>query len=290
MSRAISTVVDVTVFLLLVGAAAAVLTSNATVEQPSTANPAAQQAELLATSTANVSYALEPPGEPPELTANATARHRRTAHGTLAELLAVGATSGVEMEGQRVLVAGHGFERAVAHSTRERLVERDRLTAVRVHWEPYRGAPLDAEMRVGKRPPPSADVRAATLSVPSPMANVSGAAERAAQTRGYDGVASVVARAVVEGLFPPERSRLASTGDYPANRLTTARYRRMATVSGAGTIPVSEAEPTELNEQLRRALAVKLSRDMRTRFDDPTAAAETVRTGSVRITVRTWEP
>jgi len=290
MSRAVSTVVDVTVFLLLVGAAAAVLSSNAAVEQPSTANPASRQAELLGTSTANVSYALDPPGSPPNWTTNATARHHRTAGGTLAELLAAATMSGVGMDDRRLSTAGRGFERAVANSTRSRLVERDRLTAVRVHWEPYRGAPIDAKMRLGRRPPPSADVRAATLSVPSPMADVSAKAERSAQTRGYDGVASVVARAVVNGLFPPERTRLARAGDYPANELTTARYRRLATLTDAGELRVTEESPETLNDRVQRALAAELSRDMRTRFDDPTAAAETIRTGTVRITVRTWEP
>jgi len=290
MTRAVSTVVDVTVFLLLIGAAAAVLSSNAAVDQPSTANPAAQQAALLGTSTDSVSYGLDPPGEPPEWTTNPTARHRRTAHGTLAELL-VGATmSSVGMDDQRLSTAGRGFERAVANSTRKRLIERDRLTAVRVRWEPYRGAPIDADMRVGRRPPASVDVQAATLSVPSPMADVREEAEEAARMRGYDGVASVVASAVVDGLFPPERSRLARAGDYPANRLTRERYRQMAMLTDAGTVRVAQTDPETLNGQLQRALAAALSRDMRARFADPTAAAETVRTGTVRITVRTWEP
>jgi len=290
MNRAVSTVVDVTVFLLLVGAAAALLSSNVAVDRPSTTNPAAQQAELLGTSTASVSYALDPPGEPPEWTANATTRHRQTTHGTLAELLAAATMSGVAIDDRRLSTVGSEFERTVANSTRERLAQRDRLTAVRVHWEPYRGAPIDAEMRLGRRPPPSADVRAATLSVPSPMADVRGDAKRAAPTRGYAGVASVVAGAVIEGLFPPERSRLARSGDYPAGRLMTTRYRRMATLTDAGDLRVSAENPEELNGRLRRALAAKLAQDMRTRFEDPTAAAETVRTGTVRITVRTWEP
>jgi len=290
MSRATSTVVDVTAFLLLVGAAVAVVVNGAAVETPATDNPAAERAELLASSTASVEYALSVPGQPPKWTTNATASHQRTAHGTLAELLGEAAMGRVSVDGKRLSAAGTGFEAAVARTTRARLHERGLRTAVRARWEPYRGAPVDAEIRVGKRPPQSADVDAATTTVPSPAPATRERAQRAADKNGYAGVATVVAGAVVEGLFPPRESQLALDGDYPSDRLMAGRYRRMGQLTGAGNLSVETRSATKLNERLQTALAARLERDMRSRFDSPQAAANAVRTGDITLTVRTWEP
>ncbi|WP_277540379.1 DUF7284 family protein [Haloarcula laminariae] len=290
MSRATSTVVDVTAFLLLVGAAIAVVVNGGTVEGTTAENPAAERTELLATSTASIEYALAPSGDPPPWTTNATATHQRTAHGTLAELLAEAAMSRVAFERHRLSRAGVGFERAVATTTRNRLHERGRRTAVRARWEPYRGAPLNATMRVGERPPPAAEVDAATVTVPSPSPAVSERAERAASQGGYGAVAAVVADAAIAGLFPPQQAQLALDGDYPADRLMTYRYRRMGALTRAGQLSVESAPTTELNAQLTETLADRFETDMRRRFDSPEAAARAVDTGTVTVTVRTWEP
>ncbi|WP_324663122.1 DUF7284 family protein [Haloarcula sediminis] len=289
MTRATSTVVDVTVFLLFVGAAVAVVVNGTAVEGATAENPATERTELLATSTASVEYALAPPSDPPPWTTNATATHQRTAHGTLAELLAEAAMSRVRFEGHRLSRAGVGFERAVATATRNRLHERGRRTAVRARWEPYRGAPLDATVRVGQRPPPEADVDAATTTVASPSPAV-GERARSAAPGGYRGVATVVAGAVVEGLFPPRQAQLALDGDYPADRLMTHRYRRMGSLIRAGRLSVESTPTSELNTELTSPLAERFTADMRSRFDSPEAAARAVDTGNVTITVRTWEP
>ena len=290
MSRATSTVVDVTAFLLLVGAAVAVVVNGAAVEQATTENPAAERTELLATSTATVEYALAVPGDPPPWTTNATATRQRTAHGTLAELLAEAAMGRASFEGHRLSRAGSEFEQRVATTTRNRLHERGRRTAVRAHWEPYRSAPLNASMRVGERPPPGADVDAATTTVPSPAPAVGERARRAASQGGYSDVAAVVASAVIEGLFPPRQAQLALDGDYPEGRLMERRYRRMGALTRAGQLSVESTAATELNAKLTETLTARFERDMRTRFDSPQAAARAVDTGTVSVTVRTWEP
>ncbi|MBX0302411.1 DUF7284 family protein [Haloarcula salinisoli] len=290
MSRATSTVVDVTAFLLLVGAAVAVVVNGAAVEPVTTENPAAERTELLATSTASIEYTLAVPGRPPNGTTNATATHTRTAHGTLAQLLAEAAMSHVSFEGNRLSRAGAGFERQVATTIRNRLHERGRRTAVWAHWEPYRGSPLDGTMRVGERPPPSADVDAATTTVASPASVRNDQLQRVAKTSGYRGVAGVVAGAVVDGLFPPQQAQLALDGDYPDERLMERRYRRMRALTRAGELSVESTSASDLNAELSAALTERFATDMQRRFDSPEAAADAVRTGNVSITVRTWEP
>jgi len=290
MSRATSTVVDVTAFLLFVGAAIAAILNGATVEPTTTENPAADRTELLATTTASVEYELAPPGDPPTWTTNATARHQRTAHGTIGELLGEATMSRVRIDGERLSTAGVEFERAVANTTRTRLRERDHRSAVRTRWEPYRGAPVNATMEIGDQPPPSADVQAATVTVPSPVVSVRAEAQQAAARSGYEGVATVLATAVVEGLFPTTQAQLALDGDYPSDRLMTSRYQQMAGLTDAGELSVESSSASELNTELTTALAGVLEQDMRSRYDSPTAAASATRTGDITVTVRTWSP
>ncbi len=290
MNRAMSAVADVTVFLLLIGAAAGTLVSGVGVETPAaTTNPAADQASMLATSTASVEYELLVPpsehGRPPD---HAT-RRQRTSHGTVAELLGEAAMSGVTVDGERVSSAGTDFESQVAGATRDRLHSRGHRTSVRVTWAPYPGAPLRSEYHVGDRPPDAIDVRAATVTVPSGMENVSEPAREAAKTDGYDGVATVVARSVVNGLFPPTQSRYALRGDYPSDVLMAARYERMADLTGA-SVAVERQSTVEMNHDLTPVLATRLRTDMRSQYDSPTDAARAVRVSRVRVTVRTWSP
>ncbi|WP_336336939.1 DUF7284 family protein [Haloarcula brevis] len=290
MTRAVSAVADVTVFLLLVGAAAgAIVGGVGSQASTATANPAAAQAATLATSTASVEYDLVvPPFEGHEPPDSAT-RRRRTSHGTVAELLGEAAMSGVTVDGERLSNAGKNFESRVGATTRDRLHSRGHRTAVRVTWSPYPGAPVGSAYHVGDRPPETVDVRAATVTVPSGMENVSEPARDAARTSGYEGVAAVVARSVVDGLFPPAQSRYALRGGYPADVLMRARYERMAELTGT-TVAVERDSTTELNRHLTAALAATLRTDMRSRYDSPDDAARAVRTSRVRVTVRTWSP
>ncbi|MGB9952543.1 MULTISPECIES: hypothetical protein [unclassified Haloarcula] len=285
-----SAVADVTVFLLLVGAAAGTLVSGVSVEKPAaTTSPAADHASTLATSTASVEYdLLVPPseyGRPPD---HAT-RRQRTSHGTVAGLLGEAAMSGVTVDGERVSSAGTDFESRVAAVTRDRLHSRGHRTSVCVTWTPYPGAPVRGEYRVGDRPPDTVDVRAATVTVPSGMENVSEPAREAADTGGYDGVSTVVARSVVDGLFPPAQSRYALRGDYPSAVLMAARYERMAGLTGT-SVAVERQSTVEMNRDLTPALATRLRTDMRSRYDSPADAARAVRVSRVRVTVRTWSP
>ena len=287
MNRGVSTVVDVTIFLLFVGAAAAALVGAAGLEPPSPGNPAAEEAELLATSTATVEYAVEPAADPPDWATDPAESRRRTAHGTLAKLLGEAAMSAVRVNGTRLSTAGTGFEAAVANRPRSRLRESGRRHAVRVRWEPYPRAPVDATTRVGDYPPPSADVHAATLTVPSPMAS---ATDDRTGDGGYEGVAGRLASSVVNGLFPPRQAQLALDGDYPSNQLVSRRYRRMGVLVGAEGVSPDSTGARELNAELTAALAARFERDMRQRFDSPAAASASVRAGRITITVRTWSP
>lgn len=291
MTRAMSAVADVTVFLLLVGAAAGAVTSGVSVggQAAPTTNPAAAQASTLATSTASVEYDLVVSAPDTKRPPDERTRRKRTSHGSVAELLGEAAMSGVTVDGTRLSDAGTDFESRVAATTRDRLHSPGQKTSVRVAWSPYPGAPIQGTYRVGDQPPATTDVRAATVTVPSGMTNASEPARRAAEADGYDGVATVIARTVVEGLFPPAQSRYALRGDYPADALMKNRYERMADLTGT-TVDVERQSTTAMNRDLTAALATRLRTDMRSRYDSPEAAARAVQTSRVRVTVRTWSP
>ncbi|MDS0220679.1 hypothetical protein NDI54_04850 [Haloarcula sp. S1AR25-5A] len=289
MTRAMSAVADVTVFLLLVGAAAGAVTSGVAVDQPATTNPAATQASTLATSTASVEYELIVPASEHRKPPDTATLRQRTSHGTVAELLGEAAMSGVTVDGERLSRTGTDFEAKVGATTRDRLHNPGHRTSIRVAWSPYPGAPVKSEYRVGDRPPATVDVRAATVTVPSGMENVSEPAQEAARTNGYDGVATVVARSVVDGLFPPAQSRYALRGDYPSDVLMSTRYERMGDLTGT-TVAVERQSTAEMNRELTAALAARLRTDMRSRYDSPADAASTVQASRVRVTVRTWSP
>ncbi|MFC7019962.1 MULTISPECIES: DUF7284 family protein [Haloarcula] len=290
MTRATSTVLDVALFLLLVGAAAAALVGGATVEGPPAGNPASERGELLATSTAAVDYELVVPGPEPSWVGDASARRQRTAHGTLAALLGEAAMSRVRIDGTRVSLAGRRFEQQVGATVGRRLADRRYRTSVRVTWTLYPGAPVTGRFRLGPRPPASADVRAATVTVASGLGNATSSTRVATREAGYRGVARAVAKTVVDGLFPPDRSRVALQGDYPDDAVVARRYRRVGRITGVDPLDVGGQSVAATNRELTVALTDLLTADLRSRFESPAAATAAVDTETVHITVRTWSP
>ncbi|WP_226012405.1 DUF7284 family protein [Halomicrobium salinisoli] len=290
--RAISTVVDATVALLLIGGAVATLTAGpGAVADPSPRDHADEQARIVATSTAGVDYALTPDRSAEGVVVEVDdAPLRRTARGTLASLLARAAVANATVEGERLLPARRGYERAATGLVRNRTGGPSVRTAVRATWEPYRGAPLSGSVRAGPRPPADADVAAAALTVSSGVPAAEADARRAAESDGFDGVARAVSDAVVRGLFPPDETRLALRGDAPVDALAARRYRRTARLFGAGEPGVGERNATETNARLAASLADRFERDLRARYGSPDAAARNASTGRVRIVVRTWSP
>lgn len=290
--RAISTVVDATVFLLLVGAAVATVVAGTGGVADGPRNPAAEDARRLATETATVNYSLSPAARRAdgsvEFHATDGAGFRRTAHGTLASLLADGAVGAATVDGRPLSNRSLEYRRAVRSVVESRLSRTHVHTNVTAEWEPYPGSPVRGSLRLGDRPPRTADVHAATVRPASSVPDASERARRAGREDGYSGVASVVSHAVVRGLFPPNATRLALRGDYPVDALTAHRYRRTARLLDAPRPGVSRVTVRESNDRLATALAGRVESGLRATYDSPEAAAEDVSVGSVRVTVRTW--
>lgn len=172
-TRAISTVLDVALFLLLVSAAIGLVYAAPRAGGPAAGGTpdvdpdvAAEATTTLATTTTTVRYAPAGAGEDAP---------QQPARGTVAEHLAAATVANAALE-DRPLHQAPRYEAAVRNATR---ATRSRIQAgtavqVRTRWEPLPGSDLRGELVVGPSPPPDADVHAATLAVPVASARETG--------------------------------------------------------------------------------------------------------------------
>ncbi|WP_276260941.1 DUF7284 family protein [Haloglomus litoreum] len=288
--RAVSTVVDVSLCLLLVSAAVGTLALPHDSPAETSRRPApAATVEALATGTTSVAYDLDTAGLDGEAGTNAAGELARVAHGSYAGLLAEAAVENASIDGRALSGASDGFERRIRVAVRNVTRATGGRTRIRATWVPYPGAPTRGVVTAGPRPPPEATVAAARMTVPSRFPTSRERARRAARRSGYRGVALVLARATVVGWFPPDDTRLALRGDSPVDALLAERYRRTASTLGTSVAdPVGAVEPRRANARLVAALSRRFEADLRSRFDSPNAAADAVRVGQVRVVVMAW--
>jgi len=286
-TRAVSTAVDVSVFVVLMAAATGALV----LPTPASPSPgvSAPAAEGLATATLDVTYELTPDGDvgvPPD-----SPELDRAAHGTAAELLAAAAVQSVAVDDRRVTRTHDGFRRALGAAVEPIAGRYADGVQVRAVWTPYPEAPVAGRFVVGGRPPASATVDAAVLTVSSGLPAVRSRALAAASRDGYDGVAGVLADGIVRGHLAPNATRLELHGDPPVDAIAARRYRRFAALTGTHTGPaLRRADTGAVNDRIRDALERRLADDLEAEFRTPSAAARAVRVGTVRIEVRTWSP
>jgi hypothetical protein len=290
--RAVSTVLDVGLCLVLVSAAVGTLALPIAPEPDGGDGPdAAATTEALATGSVSVAYALDTGGVESQASSG-TGPHpeaERVAHGTYAGLLAEAAVENATLGDRPLSRASDGFERQVVAAVRNATAGTGGNTRVRAVWTPYPGAPARGTVAAGPHPPPDAAVSAAATTVPSRFPRARTLAVRAARTDRYEGVGRVLARATIAGWFPPTEVRLALRGDHPVDALVAQRYRRTAsTLDTTVTGPIEAVEPRRANGRLTAALARRYAADLRRRFDSPTAAAKAVSVGEVRVVVTTW--
>lgn len=282
--RAVSTVLDVALFLLLVGGAVAAVTAPVPDAEPDVPERwAGETATVLTTSTATVSYRLVPTAD----MADGSPEFDRHAHGTLARLIAAGALGGLAVDGTRVTRTREAYRDAVGRATRNATGAPGREVRVVAVWTPYRDANIEGRQVVGPTPPDGATVHSVTVRVPSGFPSTSDEANATAREAGYAGVARIAARATVDGLFPPNTTRLALRDDHPLDALVRHRYRRLGRLLGIDVDPKPTAVE-QTNDRLEDRLTDRFEPRLRARFDSPTDAAQALSVGEVRVTVQVW--
>ncbi|QLH77532.1 hypothetical protein HZS55_09585 [Halosimplex rubrum] len=290
--RASSTALDTVLFVLLIGVAVGTLAGVGDRRAPDGNRVAEETADLLATTTTEVTYtrsARVPSSALLDGDETVSVTVDRTASATYAELLAAAAVADPALGESSLTGMGGDLRAGSRNATRRVLHTREANAQVAVTWRPYPDATLRSSFTAGDAPPRDADVSVATVAAASGVANVSAAAERAARTTGFDGVATVLADAVVAGLFQPNETRDALYSEGPDRALVAHRYRRASSVLGVDATDFLTPEDVErANRRLSGALAARLSRDLGRRYDSPAEAAGAVRAHRVRIVVRTW--
>mgnify|MGYP000079582770 CR=1 FL=1 len=290
--RASSTALDTVLFVLLVGVAVGTLVGVGERRAPDGNRVAEETADLLATTTTEVTYtrsARVPSSSLLDGDETVTVTVDRTASGTRAELLAAVAVADPSLSGVPFTGMGGSLQAGSRNATRRVLHTREANAQVAVTWRPYPNSTLRSAFTVGEAPPRDADVSVATVAAASGLPNVTGSAARAARTSGFDGVATVLADAVVADLFPPSETRDALYSEGPDRALVAHRYRRAANVLGVDTpAPFTPDTVARANRRLSGALAERLAKDLSRRYDSPSEAASALRAHRVRIVVRTW--
>jgi len=329
--RAISTVADTALAVVLVVAAVAMLVGFADGPGESHGTIRADHtAETVGAATIDTTYYLESAvlayyqdveeiediGDVYEESSYERADLRRVAHGPIASEAANVAVTNATFETEtgriRLSRAGVEYAAAVEEAIQTALVASSFHTRVQAVWDPLRGGSIRGTAAFGERPPASADVSLATLTVPSGMpAARSEAAAIADEVAGNpdanieDGIqriAEVVSGAIVEGYLPVRDSQRALERTGVERDLVVYRYERLVTaVDGvergdiATHLERTSADAAAANDRLRTALGEQLETDLLARhdrgeFDGLADVVELVATGQVTVTISTWEP
>jgi len=289
-----STALDTVVFILLVGAAVGVLAGVDARGGAGGDRVAQETADVLATSTSEVTYTRRVTVESETLLRgkqSQTVSVTRTARGTYAQLLAAAAVSNPLLGTSALFGTGEELRSESREAAERVLYTRETNVQVAVAWRPYPDSSLRSSFTVGDAPPRDADVSITTATATSGVRNVTAEARRAARIRGYGGVADIVAESVVDGLFPEAEVRAALYSEGPDRALAVHRYQRASDTLGVETADLLHQRRVEdANRRLSDALASRLRPELQARYDSPRAAARAVRAHQVRLVVRTWSP
>lgn len=322
--RGVSTVVDVTLALLLLGAAMVVLvTFSGAGDRGHEPMETEYTTETVVASTMNTTYYPEEAlgqhygGDVYEETDYDRQDLKRVSHGPVVtqvadvamtqvafDRTALGGDAGGRTE--RLSRAAAEYHARVDEKLQARLVNVSFRTHVAAVWEPIEGGPIRGDAEVGPTPPAREDVSATTITLRSDVPAVRDEAVEAVDSPDdFDVVAEIVAEEVVEGYFPELESQRALEGGGVDRDLTVYRYRSMAdmlAIDGRDReafetyLTRERANATAANKLLIAELAAQLTAYLEPASGPPangphgdaTAAAASITTGTVTVTVRTW--
>jgi hypothetical protein len=326
--RGVSTVADVTLAVLLIAAAMALLVgfvnSGGTDHEPLETE---YTTETLFSSTMNTTYHVERAVVESRAAPDIEAVYeetdyekddlRRESHGPVVAQLGDVAVANVEFDHDvfssgRLTRGAHEFRQRLDEKLQSRLVESSFETHVTAVWTPFEGEDwVRGAAQVGQTPPRYEDVSSTTVTVSS---DIPGAREEALAAveaaDDFDVVAEIVATAVVEGYFPELESQRALESPGVERDLVVARYQNMAAIlepepdalrpgeSFEQHLGRNTANASRANEILVTALTARFERLLEPEPAKPpsaqplgnaTAAAKRIATGDVTVTIRTWE-
>lgn len=301
--RAVNTVADVSLAVVLVTAAIALVAAAPGKQPPSDERLTSERTgEVLSTATIAVPYSLGP------VVAETSSADRydddelhRVSHGSVADLVADAAIADLSVaEGRTLTPAGRVYETAIEDRFQARLVGSNVETNVTALWKPYEDADIGGSATVGQPVPPAKAYSSTHLTVPSGFGPARADARAAVDhADDYESVGAVLARTLVDGYLPPVASERALEEGGLERDLTVFRYEQMATLVERTApddrvlrrnLPAESADSDRLNGYLATHLAEQIAADLASEYDTAQAAAAAVSTAEVTVIVRTWEP
>lgn len=348
--RAISTVLDVSLALLIISATVLLIGSYLHSDDGAIDGDRGDQAlQTLSGSTVTITYDVSAEDEsghaatdsddydlPEDLDPDEVSElYAVTSYGSSTDLLGEAALVNLRIDGAETFAYGHDVERSVDGAIQGRLVGSEGNVYAVATWTPYDGASINGTATAGRRPPRNADVSSSTTEVsgnvrsvdPQELATLFEQGEERSPHRsdvddGFDLVGREIARAIVDGYFPPEATQYTLESSLTEHSVTLYNYRQVAdAVETDVDDDVTGSEPTaeEANEALvygdsgdGGGLADIVAEDLRTSpageeiresydgfggrgltpSEQETLAetfAEEVSTGTIEITVQAWE-
>lgn len=303
--RAISTVMDVSLALLIISASVVLIGISLHSDDRSVDRDRADRSyQTITGSTATISYDLRvenesgvaavdetdqfdaPDGYEPDETPDA---YRVTRYGTASGLLAEAAIVNVEYGGAKPYAYGYEVEASVDAAIQGQLIGADDSIYAVATWEPYEDSSFSGTATSGRRPPQSADISSASGTVSTKMAGADYGAIAAAYYEGQrssgDGLeaaADALAAMIVESMFPVAETQYTLESTRTENAVTKYDYRKLALALGGeelrddvdDEIVGTDANAARANELLSDALAETVAEDM----DDHEISDELVRT------------
>lgn len=291
-NRAISTVLDVGLALVLISASVVMigfyLNDNS---EPADPHRAEETSETIASTSLTIQFdrsavASSDRFTPPEN--NASELYTQTHYGSGTGLLADAAVTNAKLDGTELFGYGEEYEDSVDAALQGAMTGSNTRFYAIARWEPYEGSSLFGNATAGEYPPPTADVSSTTITVRNGMdlidqSHLAGIWIRHGHDpeSAYTQTSEHIADRIVTGLFPPERTQYALESQGMNREMTVYQYLQMANATdGASFDPTSPDSPLSwprdgtddpaavpdaaaANEELKDALAGQIEDELR---------------------------
>lgn len=285
-NRAVSTVVDVGLALVMMSAGVAMIAVYVN-QPPDLHEPqeADRTAEMVASTTLSVEYDIQDVESEPEFDETWVEdddAYNRVRHGTTAELLASAAVANATYFGTDATVTADAFEEAVDGRLRTSYTGSDVNVHIRAVWRPFPGSNVQGVATAGPRPPADEDVSSVTMTAPSGFNLRDDELSDMYSTYGSGGVKDQteqeMAEAIVEGQFPVRQTQQALESQGMERQLTVYRYRKLAQAVGHSGPQFDPDEPADRSHVNRSGADAEDANDrLANRLDE----GSTVHTGIV---------
>lgn len=328
-ARAISTVVDVTLALVLISASVTMLVvfmdGDDAESQPIEAD---RVGETTMSTTFTVTYSLEPITEHDEAGifdsgagTDDLPEHafERTTHAPISAHIADAAIANITFWGERMSTAGEQYQESIDGQLRGEFTGAQSKVRIDAYWRPYDGSKVIGHAGAGPAVPEYEDVNSVTMTVPSGFEDVSDDIRevRTAGAEDFNRSARLITKAIVDGLLPPEEMQRALERQGIDRKFAAYRYDRLSRIVseydmtmaegyyGTGNLEKEQVNAWHLNDRmvgnlstsvgsvlLGNGLSEPIADEMEELFDpsiDGEELAAAVRTGEVEVLIRTWE-